>query len=140
MNPEVSLYPYQKNAVARILFSENTLLAHDVGSGKTFIMIAAGMELSRMGISKKNLYVVPNNIVGQWKSIFAHLYPGAKVLCVEPKTFGPTKRKAVLEQIQKETFDAIIMAYSCFEQIPLSQSFYEAELEKERNELRKVAK
>ena len=139
MNPEVSLYPYQKNAVARILFSENTLLAHDVGSGKTFIMIAAGMELSRMGISKKNLYVVPNNIVGQWKNIFEYLYPGAKVLCVEPKTFGPTKRKAVLEQIQKETFDAIIMAYSCFEQIPLSQSFYEEELEKERKELCKVA-
>ena len=70
MNSAVELYPYQKNAVARILFSKNTLLAHDVGAGKTYVMIAAGMELKRMGLSKKNLFVVPNNIVGQWKKIF----------------------------------------------------------------------
>ena len=74
LSPKVQLYPYQKNAVARILFSENTLLAHDVGSGKTYIMIAAGMELRRMNLSKKTLYVVPNNIVGQWRNIFKSVW------------------------------------------------------------------
>lgn len=89
MNPEVELYPYQKNAIARILFSKNTLLAHDVGSGKTYVMVAAAMELLRMGLSKKNLFVVPNNIVGQWRNIFQKLYPQANLLCVEPKNLLP---------------------------------------------------
>ncbi len=120
MSANVQLYPYQKNAVARILFSPNTLLAHDVGSGKTYIMIAAGMELKRMGLSNKNLYVVPNNIVGQWSSIFKTMYPSAKLLCVEPKHFTPHKRYATLKKIRDEDFDGIIMAYSCFERISLS--------------------
>jgi len=114
MNPEVKLYPYQKNAVARILFTPNTLLAHDVGSGKTYVMIGAGMELRRMGLSQKNLYVVPNNIVSQWKNIFLTLYPDAKLLCVEPKGFTKDKREAVLTKIRDEDFDGVIMAYSCF--------------------------
>ncbi len=121
LNENVSLYPYQKDAVARILFSPNTLLAHDVGSGKTYVMIAAGMELRRMGLSKKNLYVVPNNIVGQWKDIFFSMYPQAKVKVVEPKSFTPSKRKDVLEDIVNNDYDGIIMAYSCFEMIPLSK-------------------
>lgn len=124
LSPEVQLYPYQKNAVARILFSPNTLLAHDVGSGKTYVMIAAGMELRRMGLSKKNLYVVPNNIVGQWKEIFLKMYPAAKLLIVEPRSFTPAKREKVLKKLRDEDFDGIIMAYSCFEQIPLSKQFY----------------
>lgn len=128
MSPAVRLYPHQKNAVARILFSPNTLLAHDVGSGKTYIMIAAGMELKRMGLSNKNLYVVPNNIVGQWEKLFSAMYPDAKLLCVEPKHFTPAKREDVLEQIRDEDFDGIIMAYSCFEQIPLSKDFYMEQL------------
>lgn len=128
MSPSVSLYPHQKNAVARILFSPNTLLAHDVGSGKTYIMIAAGMELKRIGLSNKNLYVVPNNIVGQWEKLFSAMYPDAKLLCVEPKHFTPAKREDVLEQIRDEDFDGIIMAYSCFEQIPLSKDFYMEQL------------
>ncbi len=128
MSQDIQLYPYQKNAVARILFTPNTLLAHDVGSGKTYIMIAAGMELRRMGLSYKNLYVVPNNIVGQWESIFRTMYPSAKVLCVEPKKFTPSKRKDMLEKIRDEEYDGIIMAYSCFEQIPLSKDFYMEEL------------
>ena len=132
LSPEVQLYPYQKNAVARILFSENTLLAHDVGSGKTYIMIAAGMELRRMNLSKKNLYVVPNNIVGQWRNIFKSMYPSAKILCVEPKNFTPAKKELVLSQIRDDNFDAIIMAYSCFERIPISQSSYIEELKEER--------
>lgn len=129
MSPDVQLYPYQKNAVARILFSPNTLLAHDVGSGKTYVMIAAGMELRRMGLSKKNLYVVPNNIIGQWQDIFRTMYPSAKLLTVEPKYFTPTKRKKMLEKIRDEKFDGIIMAYSCFEQIPISQHFYMNQLQ-----------
>lgn len=124
MASNISLFDYQKNAVARILFTPNTLLAHDVGSGKTYIMIAAAMELRRMGLSNKNLFVVPNNIVGQWRDIFLTMYPNAKVLCVEPKSFVPEKRKRVLEEIRDNDFDGIIMAYSSFELIKLSKQFY----------------
>ena len=134
LNPNISLYPYQRNAIARILFTPNTLLAHDVGSGKTFIMICAGMELKRMGISKKNLYVVPNNLVGQWRDIFLDLYPSAKLLTVEPKSFTPKKRFETLRKMRDEEYDGIIIAYSSFELIPLSKkqkiSLLEAELEK----------
>lgn len=128
MSPEAELYPYQKNAVARILFSPNTLLAHEVGSGKTYVMIAAGMELRRMGLSKKNLYVVPNNIVGQWRDIFLKMYPAAKLLTVEPKSFTPSKRSDVLKKMRDEDWDGIIIAYSCFELIPISQQFQIDEL------------
>lgn len=138
MSQEVTLYPYQKNAVARILFSRNTLLAHDVGSGKTYIMIAAGMELRRMGISKKNLYVVPNNIVGQWKHIFTTMYPNAELLTVEPKNFTPSRRERTLERIRDEEFDGIIMASSCFEQIPLSQKFYINQLQETHEQIKKI--
>lgn len=128
MSPEVELYPYQKNAVARILFSQNTLLAHEVGSGKTYVMIAAGMELRRMGLSKKNLYVIPNNIVGQWQEIFLKMYPSAKLLIVEPKSFTPSKRSKMLVRMRDEDLDGIIIAYSCFEQIPISSQFMADEL------------
>ena len=139
MSPSVNLYPHQKNAVARILFSPNTLLAHDVGSGKTYIMIVAGMELKRMGLSRKNLYVVPNNIVGQWEKLFSVMYPDCKLLCVEPKNFTPTKREAVLEQIRDKDFDGIIMAYSCFEQIPLSKDFYTEQLQETLDKISELA-
>lgn len=138
MASHVQLYPYQKNAVARILFSPNTLLAHDVGSGKTYIMIAAGMELRRMGLSSKNLYVVPNNLVGQWRSIFLDMYPDAKLLCVEPKTFTPSKRESVLRSIRDQDHDGIIMAYSCFEQISLSREYLIRELEQTRDEINRL--
>lgn len=132
MSDSVKLYPYQKNAVARIIFTPNTLLAHDVGAGKTYVMIAAGQEMKRMGLSTKNMYVVPNNIVGQWKNIFTAMYPNAKLLCVDPKNFTPAKREAVLEYIRDEDFDGIIIAYSCFEQIPLSKDYYIEELEEKK--------
>ena len=138
MSPAVQLYPYQKDAVARILFSPNTLLAHDVGSGKTYVMIAAGMELRRMGLSQKNLYVVPNNLVGQWRDIFLTMYPGANILCVEPKRFTPAKRERVLESIRDKDYDGIIMAYSCFEEINLSQEHYIKELEETRDMVKKL--
>ena len=138
MSPSVQLYPYQKDAAARIIFTPNTLLAHDVGAGKTYVMIAAGQELRRMGISKKNMYVVPNNIVGQWKSIFLEMYPGAKLLCVDPKAFAPKKRNSVLEQIRDGDYDGIIMAYSCFEQIPLSKDYYLEELESRKAQVEAI--
>ena len=128
MSPDIELLPYQKDAVARIIFTPNTLLAHDVGAGKTYVLIASGQELKRMGLSTKNLYVVPNNIVGQWMEIFALMYPEAKVLCVDPASFKPEKRDAVLNDIKNNDYDGIIMAYSCFEQIPLSQKYYADEL------------
>lgn len=140
MDPSVQLYPYQKNAIARILFSKNTLLAHDVGSGKTYVMIAAAMELLRMGLSKKNMFVVPNNIVGQWRSIFLKLYPQAKLLCVEPKNFTPTKRVDVLKDIRDHDYDGIIIAYSCFDMIKLSNKYYLETLKEEKKELEEMAK
>ena len=124
MNEEIELYPYQKNSVARILFSPNTLLAHDVGCGKTYVMIAAGMELRRLGKSKKNMYVVPNNIVGQWESLFYKLYPKAKVLVVTNHNFNLKKRNETLKRIKEEDFDAIIIAYSCFDMLSLSKKYY----------------
>lgn len=135
LSPEVSLYPYQKDAVARIIFSPNTLLAHDVGSGKTYVMIAAGQELRRMGLSKKNMYVVPNNIVQQWRSIFLRMYPEARLLCVEPGSFVPKKRQEILKQIRDRKFDGIIIAYSCFEQIPLSKKYRIKELRREKKDI-----
>lgn len=138
MSKDVELYPYQKNAVARMIFSPNTLLAHNVGAGKTYEMIAAGQEQIRMGLSKKNMYVVPNNIVGQWKSIFNQLYPNANILVVEPKTFKPDKREKVLENIRDNDYDGIIIAYSCFEQIPVSKDFYISDLEKQKEEISEV--
>lgn len=129
MSRDVTLFKYQKDAVARILFSPNTLLAHDVGAGKTYVMIAASQELKRMKLSDKNLFVVPNNIVGQWKDMFVMMYPNVNLLVVEPKNFIPAKRQKILEAIRDKDYDGIIMAYSCFEQIPLSKKAYADELQ-----------
>lgn len=139
MSPAISLYPYQKDAVARILFTPNTLLAHDVGAGKTYVMIAAAMEMHRMGLSEKNMFVVPNNIVGQWKNIFYAMYPSANILCVEPKSFAPSKRESVLERIRDVDFDGIIIAYSCFERIPLSKEYYQNQLIDEQELIAEIA-
>ena len=135
MNPEVQLYPYQKNAVLRIITSPNTLLAHEVGAGKTYTMAAAGMKLKSLGLSKKNMYVVPNNIVGQWKKIFLNLFPEAEVLCIEPDNFKPAVRQNVLARIRDNEYDAVIIAYSCFNLIPLSKSWYINEMKEEKKSL-----
>ena len=124
MSPNVQLFPYQKNSVARILFTPNTLLAHDVGSGKTYVMIAAGMELRRLGKSKKNMYVVPNNILGQWKNIFLQMYPDANLLVIDNKNFCTSKRSQTLQRIIDEDFDGIIISYSCFDMLSLSEEYY----------------
>lgn len=120
MDPEFSLFDYQKDAVQKIIQSKNTLLAFDVGAGKTFIMIAAAMKMRTEGLSRKNMFVVPNHIVGQWEKIFSELYPAAKILAIEPKSFKPEIREKILLQIKDGDYDGIIIAYSCFEMIPLS--------------------
>lgn len=98
MSPSIKLYSYQKDAVARILFTPNTLLVHDVGAGKTYVMIAAAMEMRRMGLSEKNMFVVPNNIVGQWKNIFYAMYPSANILCVSRRVLLHQKEKVFLKE------------------------------------------
>ena len=138
LSKDIELYPYQKNSVARILSSPNTLLAHDVGCGKTYVMIVAGMELRRLGKSKKNLYVVPNNIVGQWESLFEKLYPESKILVVTNHNFCVKKRDETLKRIKEEDFDAIVMAYSCFDMLSLSLKYYTKLYEERLNVLKKA--
>lgn len=138
MAENVKLLPYQKNAVARILFSPNTLLAHDVGSGKTYIMVAAGMELHRIGASKRNLYVVPNSIVGQWEIMFRELYPDANLLVVDSKNFTPRNRQEILRKIRDNDYDGIIMAYSCFELIPMSKKLKLQDMKAELQEIYQI--
>jgi N12 class adenine-specific DNA methylase len=140
MDENASLYPYQKNAVARILFSPNVLLAHEVGCGKTYIMVAAGMELRRIGVSRKNMYVVPNNLVSQWREIFRELYPQAKVLEVLPKNFTPKRRTATLMEIRDTDADAILIAYSCFDRISVSMKMKIENLEEELKKLEEAIK
>lgn len=121
LNDKYELFDYQKDAVQRIISTPNTLLAFDVGAGKTFIMITAAMLMREQGLSRKNMFVVPNNIVGQWEKIFSDLYPKAKLLVVEPKNYKKPLRQKILKQIMNGDYDGIIMAYSCFEEIPLSK-------------------
>ena len=136
MSEAVNLYPYQKDAVARILFSPNTLLAHDVGAGKTYIMIAAAMEMKRLGIAKKSMFVVPNTITGQWMSFFKEMYPDANIMNIRPSDFTPKKRQKTLEEIRDaEDVDGIIIPYSCFDMIKLSK---QSEIEALRAEKRKI--
>lgn len=140
LSDQVSLYLYQKNAVARIIQSDNTLLAHDVGAGKTYIMIAAGMELKRLGRTSKNVYVVPNSIIAQWESIFRTMYPNAKLLVIEPKTFKPAKRNSMLKKIRDEEYDGIIIAYSCFETIGISKEFLLEQLRENQKKIETAIK
>ena len=138
MSSNVKLYPYQKDAVARILFTPNTLLAHNVGAGKTYIMIAAGMELKRMGLSKKNMYVVPNNVLGQWVSIFGEMYPQANLLVVDKNNFKPAKREETLTKMRDNDYDAILITYSSFELIPLSKEYYEGAMNAQIEEIERI--
>ena len=129
MNPEITLMPHQKNAVAHVLYGNNTLLAHCVGAGKTFQMIAAGMESKRLGLSQKNLYVVPNHLTEQWGSDFLRLYPGANILVATKKDFEPANRKRFCSRIATGDYDAVIIGHTQFEKIPLSREQQIAMLE-----------
>lgn len=135
MNKNFSLYDYQKDAVQKIVTTKNTLLAFDVGAGKTYIMIAAAMKMREMGISRKNMFVVPNNIVGQWEKIFSDLYPKAKLLTIDPKSYKPELRTKTLTQIRDGDYDGIIIAYSCFEMIPLSENYVLNQMSDRLNEI-----
>lgn len=138
MSESIQLRNYQKNAVARILSSPNTLLAHDVGAGKTYIMIASAMKLRQLGLAKKPMFVVPNNLVGQWAEMFACLYPEANVLVITDKDFKGAKRQELLGYIRDNEFDGIIIPYSKFDAIPFSRDFYVKKLTEERDKLQKV--
>ncbi len=120
-NPEIKLQKHQLDAVNRIVHSKNVLIAHQVGAGKTYVLAAAAMELRRLGISKRNLIVVPNNILEQWQYEFLQLYPDANILVVEPRSFVPAGRNRILNHIKTTDYDAILMGYGSFSLIPLSK-------------------
>lgn len=120
MNPEISLRKHQKDAVARILYGGNTLLAHVVGAGKTFEMVTACMELKRLGLSQKSLFVVPNHLVEQWGAEFLQLYPSAKILVTTKRDFEKNRRKKFCSRIATGDYDAVIIGHSQFEKIPMS--------------------
>lgn len=135
MNPEIQLKPYQRNAVARILYGGNTLLAHAVGAGKTFEMAAAAMELKRLGLSHKPMFVVPNHLTEQWASEFLRLYPAANVLVTTKKDFETANRKRFCSRIATGEWDAVIIGHSQFEKIPMSDEFRKRSLLEQREEI-----
>ena len=120
MNPEINLREHQRNAVAHVLYGYNTLLAHEVGAGKSFEMAASAMELKRLGLCQKSLFVVPNHLTEQWASEFLRLYPNAKLLVTSKKDFEPGNRKKFCARIATGDYDAVIIGHSQFEKIPLS--------------------
>ena len=135
MNPEIELRPHQKNAVAHQIYGENVLLAHVVGAGKTYEMVAAAMESKRLGLSQKNLFVVPNHLTEQWGAEFLQLYPGANILVATKKDFEPANRKKFCARIAMGNYDAIIIGHSQFERIPISDERQEAMLRKQIDDL-----
>ena len=135
MNPEISLRVHQQNAVARMLYGKNSLLAHCVGAGKTFEMIAAAMEGKRLGLNQKSLFVVPNHLTEQWGGDFLRLYPGAKVLVATKKDFEPARRKKFCARIATGDYDAVIIGHSQFEKIPLSPERQKAVIEEQIEEI-----
>ena len=135
MTPEIALMDHQKNAVAHILYGDNTLLAHCVGAGKTFQMIAAGMESRRLGLAQKCLYVVPNHLIEQWGSDFLRLYPGANILVATKKDFEPANRKKFCSRIATGDYDAVIIGHSQFERIPLSRERQKATIQSQIDDI-----
>lgn len=135
MNPEIKLREHQLNAVAHILYGGNTLLAHEVGAGKTFEMVAAAMESKRLGLCQKPLFVVPNHLTEQWASEFLRLYPSANILAATKKDFEPRNRKKFCGRIATGDYDAIIIGHSQFERIPVSQERQERLLQEQIAEI-----
>lgn len=135
MNPEIELRPHQRDAIARGLFGGNTLLAHEVGAGKTFEMIGIAMESKRLGMSSKAMFVVPNHIVEQFGREFNELYPAANILCATEKDFTPDKRKRFCSRIATGDYDAVILGHSQFEKIPISKERQEYELQSQIDEI-----
>ncbi len=140
INPAVSLYMHQKNAIARVVLSdENVLLAHDVGAGKTYEMIVSVHELKRLGISKKNMIVVPNNIFTATVQAHRYLYPDDRILVISPKDFSPSARNEILEKVRDEDYVAIYIAYSSFDMINMSKAYWTDKKVREIRRLRKAA-
>ena len=135
MTPDIELKDYQKNAVAHVLYGNNTLLAHCVGAGKTFEMTAAAMESKRLGLCRKSLFVVPNHLTEQWAGDFLRLYPGANILAATKKDFQPANRKKFCSRIATGDYDAVIIGHSQFEKIPLSAERQTAMIERQIEEI-----
>ncbi|MBU9107069.1 N-6 DNA methylase [[Clostridium] innocuum] len=135
MNPEISLRPHQINAIAHILYGGNTLLAHEVGAGKTYEMVAAAMEMKRLGLCTKSLIVVPNHITEQWAAEWLQLYPSANILVATKKVFETQNRKKFCSRIATGDYDAIIIGHSQFEKIPMSVERQQAILERQIEEI-----
>jgi SNF2 family DNA or RNA helicase/uncharacterized membrane-anchored protein YhcB (DUF1043 family) len=135
MTPDIVLKPHQLNAVAHVLYGDNTLLAHCVGAGKTFEMTAAAMESKRLGLCHKSLFVVPNHLTEQWASDFLRLYPGANILAATKKDFEPANRKKFCSRIATGDYDAVIIGHSQFEKIPLSTERQIAIIERQIDEI-----
>ncbi len=135
MNPEINLREHQRNAVAHVLYGYNTLLAHEVGTGKSFEMAASAMELKRLGLCQKSLFVVPNHLTEQWASEFLRLYPNAKLLVTSKKDFEPGNRKKFCARIATGDYDAVIIGHSQFEKIPLSAERQERLIQEQMDEI-----
>ena len=135
MTPEINLREHQRSAIAHVLYGGNTLLAHEVGAGKTFEMAAAAMESKRLGLCQKSLFVVPNHLTEQWASEFLHLYPNAKLLVTRKKDFEPANRKKFCARIATGDYDAVIIGHSQFEKIPLSKERQERLIEEQMDEI-----
>ena len=135
MNPEINLREHQRNAVAHVLYGYNTLLAHEVGAGKSFEMAASAMELKRLGLCQKSLFVVPNHLTEQWASEFLRLYPNAKLLVTSKKDFEPGNRKTFCSRIATGDYDAVIIGHSQFEKIPLSAERQERLIQEQMDEI-----
>ena len=135
MNPEINLREHQRNAVAHVLYGYNTLLAHEVGAGKSFEMAASAMELKRLGLCQKSLFVVPNHLTEQWASEFLRLYPHAKLLVTSKKDFEPGNRKKFCARIATGDYDAVIIGHSQFEKIPLSAERQERLIQEQMDEI-----
>ena len=135
MNPDITLREHQKNAIAHVLYGGNTLLAHEVGAGKTFEMVASAMESKRLGLCQKSLFVVPNHLTTQWASEFLRLYPSANILVTTKKDFEPQNRKKFCARIATGDYDAVIIGHSQFEKIPLSAERQERQLREQIDEI-----
>ena len=135
MNPAITLREHQKSAIAHVLYGGNTLLAHEVGAGKTFEMVAASMEAKRLGLCQKSLFVVPNHLTEQWASEFLRLYPSANILVTTKKDFETHNRKKFCARIATGDYDAIIMGHSQFEKIPISRERQERLLYEQIDEI-----
>ncbi|CAI3557122.1 helicase-related protein [Clostridium neonatale] len=135
MNTEIDLRPHQRNAIARSLYGGNTLLAHVVGSGKTFEMVASAMESKRLGMCSKSLFVVPNHLTGQIGREFMQLYPSANIMVADKKDFEPKNRKRFIGKIATGEYDAVVIGHTQFEKIPMSKEYQEKHIQDQINEI-----